>query len=148
MRSLFALIAIWFLPILAYCQTENSDHAAPGRTYSLLRENEDWSWLANPALREDYADPIKYLPLGRNGWYVTLGGEIREVLEQVVNDNFGKQGYTNRFLLQRYMLHSDWHLGKRYRIFVQLKSGLESYRTAVRGPLTRRSSMLKQLSSR
>ena len=135
MRSLFALTAIWFLPILAYCQTDNSDPAVPIRTYSLLRENEDWSWLANPALREDYADRIKYLPLGRNGWYVTLGGEIREVLEQVVNDNFGKQGYTNRFLLQRYMLHSDWHLGRRYRIFVQLKSGLESYRTGGPRPI-------------
>jgi len=135
MRSLFAPAAIWFLPILAYCQTDNSDPAVPARTYSLLRENEDWSWLANPALREDYADPIKYLPLGRNGWYVTLGGEIREVLEQVVNDNFGKQGYTNRFLLQRYMLHSDWHLGRRYRIFVQLKSGLESYRTGGPRPI-------------
>jgi hypothetical protein len=135
MRSLFALTAIWFLPILAYCQTDNSDPAVPARTYSLLRENEDWSWLANPALREDYVDPIKYLPLGRNGWYVTLGGEIREVLEQVVNDNFGKQGYTNKFLLQRYMLHSDWHLGRRYRIFVQLKSGLESYRTGGPRPI-------------
>jgi hypothetical protein len=135
MRSLLALAAIWFLPILAYCQTDNSDPAVPIRTYSLLRENEDWSWLANPALREDYADRIKYLPLGRNGWYVTLGGEIREVLEQVVNDNFGKQGYTNRFLLQRYMLHSDWHLGRRYRIFVQLKSGLESYRTGGPRPI-------------
>jgi hypothetical protein len=135
MRSLFALTAIWFLPMLAYCQTDNSDPAVPARTYSLLRENEDWSWLANPALREDYLDPIKYLPFGRNGWYVTLGGEIREVLEQVVNDNFGKQGYTNRFLLQRYMLHSDWHLGRRYRIFVQLKSGLESYRTGGPRPI-------------
>jgi hypothetical protein len=94
MRSLFGLTAIWFiLPILTPGQTDNSDPAVPERTWSLLRENEDWSWLANPALREDYADPIKYLPLGRNGWYVTLGGEIREVLEQVVDDNFGKQGY-------------------------------------------------------
>ena len=135
MRCLVALTAIWFLPTLAYCQTDNSDPAVPARTYSLLRENEDWSWLANPALREDYLDPIKYLPLGRNGWYVTLGGEIREVLEQVVNDNFGKQGYTNKFLLQRYMLHSDWHLGKRYRVFVQLKSGLESYRTGGPRPI-------------
>ena len=135
MRSPFALTAIWFLPVLAYCQTDNSDPAVPTRTYSLLRENEDWSWLANPALREDYADPIKYLALGRNGWYVTLGGEMREVLEQVINDNFGKQGYTNRFLLQRYMLHSDWHLGRRYRIFVQLKSGLESYRTGGPRPI-------------
>jgi len=135
MRGPFALTAIWFLPMLVYCQTDNSDPAVPARTYSLLRENEDWSWLANPALREDYLDPIKYIPLGRNGWYVTLGGEIREALEQVVNDNFGKQGYTNKFLLQRYMLHSDWRLGKRYRIFVQLKSGLESYRTGGPRPI-------------
>ena len=34
----------------------------------------------------------------------------------------------NAFSLQRYMLHTDWHLGKHFRAFVQLKSGLEAFR--------------------
>src|SRR5580698_1126290 len=107
----------------------------PVRTYSLLRENEDWSLLQDPSLREDFWDPIKYIPLGEDGWYLTIGGEIREVFERVGNDNWGKQPYMNAFSLQRYMLHSDWHLGKDFRVFVQLKSGLESFRAGGPRPI-------------
>ena len=59
---------------------------------------------------------------------MTVGGEIREALERVANDDWGKQPYTNTFFLERYMLHTDWHMGKHFRAFVQLKSGLESFR--------------------
>ena len=33
------------------------------------------------------------------------------------------------------MLHTDWHLGKYVRVFVQLKSGLESFRTGGPRPI-------------
>jgi hypothetical protein len=56
-------------------------------------------------------------------------------LEQVGNDNWGAQPYTNRFLLQRYMGRTDWHPGKRFRVFVQLKSGLESFREGGSRPI-------------
>ena len=101
---------------------------SPVRTYSLLRENENWSFLKDPSLRNDFWDPIKYIPLRANNWYLTVGGEIREVFENVGNDNWGKQPYMNTFFLQRYMLNTDWRLGKQFRVFVQLKSGLELYR--------------------
>jgi hypothetical protein len=42
--------------------------------------------------------------------YLTIGGEVREVLERVGNDNRGAQPYTNTFFLERYMAHTDWHL--------------------------------------
>jgi hypothetical protein len=77
------------------------------RTYSLLREDEDWSFLKDPSLRQDFWDPIKYIPLGPDGWFLTIGGEVREAFEQVSNDNWGKQPYTNSFFLERYMLHTD-----------------------------------------
>jgi hypothetical protein len=102
------------------------------RTYSLMREDEDWSFLKTPSLRQDVWDPIKYIRLGPDGWFLTVGGEARESFEQVGNDNWGKQNYTNTFFLERYTLHTDWHLGKYVRTFVQLKSGLESFR--VGGP--------------
>src|SRR3984957_12952483 len=108
---------------------------APDRGYSLLRENEDRSFLSGSANRDDFWDPVKYIPLGSNGSYVSLGGELREAFEQVGNDNWGKQNYTNAFLLQRYMLHSDWHLGNWFRAFVQLKSGLESFREGGARPI-------------
>jgi hypothetical protein len=87
------------------------------RTYSLMREDEDWSFLKDPSLRLDFWDPIKYIRLGPDNWFLTIGGETREAFEQVGNDNWGKQNYTNTFFLERYMLHTDWHLGKYVRAF-------------------------------
>jgi hypothetical protein len=112
-----------------------ADTIAPDRQYSLLRENEDWSFLSNSSNRDDFWDPLKYIPLGTNGSYVSLGAEVREVFQQVGNDNWGKQNYTNTFFLQRYMVHSDWHLGNWFRVFVQLKSGLEDFRAGGARPI-------------
>ena len=69
------------------------------RDYSLLRENENWSFLADSASRNDFWDPIKYVPLGTHGSYVSLGGEVRESFEQVGNDNWGRQNFTNAFFM-------------------------------------------------
>ena len=62
------------------------------RNYKLLREDEDWSFLKDPKLREDFWDPIKYIPLRKSAddWYMTMGGEAREVWEQIGNDNWGQ----------------------------------------------------------
>jgi hypothetical protein len=130
----FALWAALFLT-LPLCAQVQDNSSAPDRTYNLLRENDDWSFLADPSQRSDFWDPIKYIPLGCEACYVSLGGEIREAFEQVGNDNWGKQPYMNAFLLQRYMLHSDWHLGENFRVFVQLKSGLEDFRAGGPRPI-------------
>jgi hypothetical protein len=129
--------AFWVALFLALplCAQVQDEPPAPVRTYNLLRENDDWSFLADPSLRSDFWDPIKYIPLGCEACYVSFGGEIREAFEQVGNDNWGKQRYMNAFLLQRYMLQSDWHLGENFRIFVQLKSGLEDFRAGGARPI-------------
>ena len=133
MRSVSVWAGLFLaLPLCAQVQNESP---APDRTYNLLRENDDWSFLADPSLRSDFWDPIKYIPLGCDACYVSLGGEIRLAFEQVGNDNWGKQPYMNAFLLQRYMLHSDWHLGKNFRVFIQLKSGLEDFRAGGPRPI-------------
>jgi len=95
---------------------------------TLLGEDEDWSFLKDPSLREDIWDPLKYIPLGSHGLYLSIGGGARQVMEQVGNDNWGKQNYTNQFYLERYVLHTDWHLGKHFRAYVELKSDWESFR--------------------
>jgi len=127
-----ALVWIFALATAAPAVLAQTGHATDSgeavRTYSLLRENEDWSFLKDPSHRQDFWDPIKYIPLGPEGWFLTIGGEAREAFEQVGNDNWGKQNYTNTFFLERYMLHTVWHLGKYVRAFVQLKNGLESFR--------------------
>jgi hypothetical protein len=115
----------------ACCQSASSANPdAPDRTIKLLREEEDWSFLADPALRQDFWDPIKFIPLrrGSDTWYLTFSGEWRFVWEQEGNNNWGQQPYWNNFFLQRYMLGLDAHFGKHVRAFVEFKSGLESFR--------------------
>jgi hypothetical protein len=98
MRIALVWLAVWFL-------MASSAHAQSVPAYSILRENEDWSVLRDKSLRQDIWDPLKYIRLGSEDWYLTIGGEVREVFEQVGNDNWGKQPYTNAFFLERYMLH-------------------------------------------
>ena len=128
MRIALVWFAVWFGVV-------SSAHAQSVPAYSLLRENENWSFLRDTSLRQDIWDPLKYIRLGSEDWYLTIGGEVREVFEQVGNDNWGKQRYTNAFFLERYMLHTDWHLGPHFRVFVQLKSGLESSRAGGPRPI-------------
>jgi hypothetical protein len=100
-----------------------------------LRYDEDYSYLRDPTKRVDALDSIKYIPLcGRDNWYLTLGGEIRERYESVRNELFGfvpanPEGF-NRALLQRYHLLADLHLGDNFRVFTQIESDLESGRVA------------------
>src|SRR5256712_2129608 len=102
----------------------------PTRTYHLLREDVDWRFPADPAERQEFLDRIKYIHLrsGRNGWFLSMGGEAREVWEQIGNDNWGQQPFMNGYFNQRYMFYFDVHYGKHVRSFVELKSGLNSYR--------------------
>jgi hypothetical protein len=47
------------------------------RVYRPNIADEDWSFLANKALRQDLYDPIKYVPLWGGKSYLTFGGEAR-----------------------------------------------------------------------
>src|ERR1700751_164226 len=99
------------------------------RSYNLLREDEDWSFLRDRSLRQDFWDPIKYIPLrrGADDWYLSIGGEAREIWEQIGNDNWGQQPFWNAYFNERYMLYFDVQYGKHVRTFFELKSGLNSY---------------------
>jgi Alginate export len=99
--------------------------------YTLLRYDEDYSYLANPANRTEPLDVIKYIPLFNWGpsYFVTLGGDLREQYEFIQNDNFGLGSVNNHgYWLQRLMPYSDWHFGPFFRVFVQLKSSEEEGR--------------------
>ncbi len=78
MRITLVWFAVWFV-------VASSAHAQSVPAYSLLRENEDWSFLRDTSLRQDIWDPLKYIRLGSDDWYLTIGGEVREVFEQVGN---------------------------------------------------------------
>ncbi len=124
------ILAFLVAPMSSAQSSKNESAPKPDRTYQLLREDEDWSFLADPAERQDFWDPIKYVPLRGNAqnWFLTMGGEAREVWEQIGNDNWGQQPYMNGYLNERYVLSFDVHYGKHVRTFVELKSGLNSYR--------------------
>ncbi|GFO59562.1 alginate export family protein [Geomonas silvestris] len=94
--------------------------------YQLNRADEDYRYLKDPARRTDFWDPVKYLPLNREGdWYLSLGGELRERYEFFENYNWREQPQDSGYSLQRYFLHADLHLGERVRLFGQLQSSLE-----------------------
>jgi hypothetical protein len=115
----------------AFAQSSpNTTAPVQDRDYKLLREDEDWSFLQDQSLKQDFWDPIKYISLRKDkaDWYMTLGGEVREVWEQIGNDNWGQQPYQNGYLNERYIFFSDLHYGKHVRTFLDLKSGLNSYR--------------------
>ena len=96
--------------------------------YKVLRQAEDWSFLANVSQQEFNADPwnkIKYIPVG-NG-YLTLGGSTRGRAEYW--DNFAWNTANNAgFGLWNMFLNADYHLNKNFRLFLELKSAFASNR--------------------
>ena len=58
----------------------------PAPRYSETRYDDDFSYLDDLACRTDFWDPVKYIPLdAEKGWYLSLGGEIRERYERFHN---------------------------------------------------------------
>ena len=97
--------------------------------YRLERAGEDYRYLRDPALHTDFWDPIKYMPLNADGSrYLSLGGELRERYEYFNRPDWGKSPQDQGYLLQRYFLHGDLHMGGHVRLFTQLQSSLEEGR--------------------
>ncbi|MDX2147659.1 MAG: alginate export family protein [Planctomycetota bacterium] len=103
--------------------------AAPARpAFRLFRYEEDYSFLADPAKRTEPLDELKYIKLGESVT-LSLGGETRTRYEYSTRPAFGVRGLGHDdYLLQRFVLHGDLHVGDREslhaRAFVQLVSGL------------------------
>src|ERR1700742_415785 len=75
----------------------------------LNRWQEDWSVLANPALRTEPLDDLKYIPLssGDPNSYASLGLNLRERVESTQVAPFGiGDARTNTYLIQRLELHA------------------------------------------
>jgi hypothetical protein len=88
--------------------------------------DENVGYLANPACRTGVLDSIQFIPLGgeNTDYYLSLGGWIRERGEYVSNPNWSNKPSGNAYLMQRYFLHMDLHLGDRFRLFGELASSL------------------------
>jgi hypothetical protein len=95
-----------------------------------LRYDEDYRFLHDPALRTDPWDAVKYIQLadGHAG-YLSFGGELRERFESYENEFFRRDpDADNAYLMQRYLLHADYHPNDWLRVFGQLQSSLEDGR--------------------
>lgn len=90
-----------------------------------IRYEEDWSRLRSVKGPRGPFDSLKWIPLGGNV-HLTMGGETRQRFELFHNDEWGIEspGFDG-YYLQRYMMHADLQLGDGFRIFGQLKSGIE-----------------------
>lgn len=99
--------------------------------YPQMTYGEDNRFLANPALRTEPLDVLKYIPLSATDTNSNLsfGAFIRERVEYVSNPNWGSGPPGSAYLMQRYLVHADLHLGERLRIFTELGSSLEDWRT-------------------
>jgi len=100
---------------------------APRRPkYQNIRHDEDWSALADQdaAAQGDFLDPIKYIPLSPDGFvWAGFGGQIRERAEAWNDFAFGGPGERDAvFLLSRFRLYGDLHVGPHFRVFVEGKS--------------------------
>ncbi len=138
-----ARIVVLLASIHAWCILSYGQGNPPDRpTYQQLRQNEDWSVLANRDVlkQTDPFDPIKYVPLTDSGsTWVSFGGQVRERVEIWNQYNFGEPVtavHNDGFLLSRLMLHADIHLGTKFRIFLQEKSAFSTHRALLGGART------------
>jgi len=120
----------------------------PGRDNSYVeRYEEDWSYLRNPALSNDFFDPLKFIPLTPDGdIYLTLNGETRFRYDNTSWKNFdlagsatppktasGRAIFTpatgdsdNNLFKQRYELGADLHLGSYLRLYGEMYRGQQT----------------------
>jgi hypothetical protein len=126
--SLYGVMAVIItIPWRRACAETGVAHQPP--PYQFNRADENYQYLADPRLHTDFWDPIKYIPLNETGsWYLSIGGEARERYEYFNHSNWGKDPQDNGYLLQRYFLHGDLHLGENIRFFTQFQSSLEDGR--------------------
>ncbi len=92
-----------------------------------LRQLENYEFLKDSSKANLFFDPIKFIPLNeKKDRYVSLGGEVKTFYESILNREDEGEGY----MLARFMVHADIHLGNRFRIFVQPASGIDLFKEA------------------
>ncbi len=100
------------------------------------RWEEDWSALADPALRTQAFDGLKYLPLsdGSPHPYVSLGLTLRERFESNDAAMFGIAGHpADAYELQRLQVHADLHVDPHWRLYTELEDARD-FAKATTGP--------------
>lgn len=104
---------------------------SPHPNFPQMTYDEDNRYLSNPECRTEVLDRLKYIPLrtGHKDYYLSFGASVRERGEYFSNPNWGSGPPGSTYLLQRYYVHADLHLGDSFRFFSELGSSLENGRT-------------------
>lgn len=94
-------------------------------TFKPLRYDDDFSFLSQDTT-DDLYHKFKFLPLKKEGsGFISFGGEFRSQYFKYVNPDWGDSPVDkDGFILSRYLLHTDLHLNKNIRAFIQLQSSL------------------------
>ena len=103
-------------------------NAQQNPVFQKLRYDDDVTYLKDSA--RNWYEKIKYIPLGKNDkYYANIGGEAKLQYTYTVNDKWGDDSDEgDGYLLSRYLLHADVHLGI-FRTFVELQSSLANSKT-------------------
>ena len=89
------------------------------------RWDEDWSVLADPRIKREPLDDLKYLPFSRHHprTYLSFGFNLRERIEVDHSPFFGVlPGLKGEWFLSRLEVHADLRLGDHVQVFAQLQS--------------------------
>ena len=89
-----------------------------GLKFQNIRWAEDWSQYPEEGI-DSVFDPIKKIGLGENSW-LSIGGEVR-LRSKVWSDLEFAKANDDNFNLLRLFLHTDWHFGEHWRVFLQGK---------------------------
>jgi hypothetical protein len=122
------------LVVYAAINTTKADDTVPAvmspPAHTALRYDEDYSYLKDPAARTNLFDPLKYIPLDKQGdSYLTFGGQVRDRYEYFNNNTFGSGAQDqNGYNLVRVMLDVDVHLTPYLRVFAEGISATEQDR--------------------
>ena len=86
------------------------------------RWREDWGVLADPCVKREPFDSLKYIPLSDDpAYYLSLGFNLRDRLEVNNAAMFGVNSYQpDSYIIQRAEIHADLRLGDQVQIFTQL----------------------------
>jgi hypothetical protein len=88
-----------------------------------LRYNENYSFLKNDTLNNWYKI-MKFKKLGNSeDFFISSGGEVRYQFQHFTNEDWGNtpvKSYNSYYT--RFLFHSDLHISKGIRMFVQLNS--------------------------
>ena len=90
---------------------------------NLFPADQDWSFLARPALHPDFFDPAKYIRLADDPQrYISFGLEYRTEYEYYDNWMLGAVPQDHDgYILSRVMPHFDLHVGSDFRLFSEFQ---------------------------